>query len=116
MCFEGRVDLVAIECDDDGGMGGGIVERGTIHAQIALVDRLAERNSSEGNDFRIDGRIHEHGGARIKGQQRLKGWRNGIVVRLARLGILGALHIDDGTSTQEREHVEAGKSKEEYQR
>ncbi len=111
--FDGFVYLVAVECDDDNGVAGRRCEGGAIDFEVALVDGLAERNASEGNDLRVEGCVHEHGRAWIADEQRLESRRNGIVVRLARVGVLGAFNVDDGIGAQERKNVEASESKEE---
>ena len=68
--FDGRVDFVAIEGDDDRCVGGGRDERGAIDFEIAFIDGLAQWDACGGNNLRVEGCVHEHGRARIDCEQR----------------------------------------------
>ncbi len=54
------VNFVAFEREHDGGVSGRRGERFRIELLVTLVDGLAQRDSGERDELRIDRRIHQH--------------------------------------------------------
>ena len=59
MGMNSAVNLVSVECHDDGGMCSGRGERGIIEFLVAFVDCLVQRNAGERDQLRIDRGVNE---------------------------------------------------------
>src|SRR5580698_3412767 len=91
------VDLVSIVGEHKGCMSGGCGESIAINFEVAFVDGLAQRNSGEGNDFRIDRGVHEDDGSGPLDEKHPQNRRDFELVRPMCLDVLGTFHIDQRT-------------------